>query len=223
MAAASPARSLRVWRMGLMDYMAGLRLQQSMAVERRTGDIGDSLLVLQHFPVYTIGRRKPEGHFLSGEDTIKALNVDVVYVARGGEVTFHGPGQIVLYPILNLRGLKLGVRDYVEGLEDVMIKTAESYGVSARGRVSGRTGVWVEDRKLGAVGVQISGGVSTHGLALNVNPSLEYFDHIVPCGMRDLEVTSLEKELVGKAFVGIDEVAERIVKAFVDTFNMSAM
>lgn len=141
-----------------------------------------------------MGKRGSEADFRSGLDEALAAGAEVVAAPRGGETTYHGPGQLVAYPLLSLRGLRLGVRAYVEALEDAMIEAAAGYGVAARGRLSGRTGVWVGERKLGAVGVAISGGYTRHGMALNVATDLEAFGRIVACGDPLREATSLEAE-----------------------------
>jgi lipoate-protein ligase B len=154
-----------------------------------------SLSRSQHKPVYTVGKRPKEHNILADAARLAELGVEVHRTRRGGDVTYHGPGQFILYPIVGLRGLGVGARAYVEGLEDVMVAAAGSFGVAARGRVPDMTGVWAGDRKLGAIGVQISGGVSTHGLAFNHDPDLSLFDHIVPCGLQGRAVTSLALEL----------------------------
>lgn len=134
---------------------------------------------------------------------VRDHGIPVVTIPRGGETTYHGPGQLVAYPILSLRGLSLGARAYVETLEDTIIAVAGAYGVAARGRVPGRTGVWVGERKLGAVGVRISYGTTSHGLALNVDTDLSAFDAIVPCGAPDKTVTSLAAQVGAKAPLGL--------------------
>ena len=142
----------------------------------------------------TVGKRPNDHHILADAARLAASGVEVHRTTRGGDVTYHGPGQLVAYPVVALRGVGVGARAYVEGLEDVMIAAAASFGVRARGRVPAMAGVWVGERKLGAVGVRVGGGVSTHGMALNVDPSLERFEDIVPCGLRGRGVTSLARE-----------------------------
>ena len=157
----------------------------------------DYVLTLQHDHTYTVGKRGRDEDFkytVEGLETLLGTRPEIVRVPRGGETTYHGPGQLVVYPIVNLRRLRMGARAFVESLEDAMIDTAAEYGVSTRGRVPGKTGVWVGDRKIGAIGVAISGGVSRHGLAFNVAPDLSAFDHIVACGDEAASVTSLERE-----------------------------
>lgn len=183
---------------------------------------------MQHAHTYTIGKRGSDLDFLHGLSSAHAAGAEVVNVPRGGETTYHGPGQLIAYPIVNLRHLRIGPRAYVEALEDIMIATAARYGIKAevsttiprpifflrqcsssfhscvrgvlaQGRLPGRTGVWVGERKLGAIGVAISGGVTRHGLALNVSTDLGAFRRIVACGDPDREATSLARELGGAA------------------------
>ncbi|KAI8462633.1 MAG: hypothetical protein J3K34DRAFT_447355 [Monoraphidium minutum] len=178
----------------LLPYAAGLRLQEALGELRRAGAAPDTLLLVQHEPVYTIGKRGSLDDFRGGVEAATARGATIVPVPRGGETTYHGPGQLVAYPVVGLRGLGLGARAYVEALEDAMIGVAGAYGVAARGRVPGATGVWVGDRKLGAVGVRISRGVTSHGAALNVDTDLAAFSAIVPCGAPDAAATSLAAE-----------------------------
>eukprot|EP00249_Psilotum_nudum_P015349 c25281_g1_i1 orf=86-598(+) len=151
-------RRLQVWRMmGLTAFSEALHIQNRLIEQRRLGSIPDTLLSLQHPPTFTLGRRRTVHNLLASPATLQSIGAQVHYTERGGDVTFHGPHQAVLYPILCLRELKLGARRYVESLEDTMIQLAARYGVEAKGRIPGETGVWVENRKLGAIGVRISG------------------------------------------------------------------
>lgn len=170
----------------------------------------------------TVGKRPNDHHILADAARLAASGVEVHRTTRGGDVTYHGPGQLVAYPVVALRGVGVGARAYVEGLEDVMIAAAASFGVQARGRVPAMAGVWVGERKLGAVGVRVGGGVSTHGMALNVDPSLERFEDIVPCGLRGRGVTSLAREREEGGLGGVPTRAEvewRVVEAFAATFG----
>ncbi|PRW44247.1 Octanoyltransferase [Chlorella sorokiniana] len=162
---------------------------------RRRDEIPDTLLQLEHSPVYTIGKRGSAADFRTAADALAAHGAEIVTIPRGGETTYHGPGQLVVYPIVSLRLLGVGARAYVEGLEDVLVRTLGRYGIAARGRVPGKTGVWVGERKIGAIGVRISQGVTSHGVALNVSTDLSAFQHIVPCGTPDKEVTSIHRQL----------------------------
>jgi lipoate-protein ligase B len=209
---------LKVMRLGLVPYGAALRIQETLSTLRAQKAVPDTLLALEHPPVYTVGKRQTVHNLLKTPEELRKLGAEVFHIPRGGDVTFHGPGQVILYPILNLHESRLAARAFVEGLEDVMVETAGVYGVSARGRVPGETGVWVEDRKVGAVGVRISRGITTHGLALNANVDLGWFEHIVPCGIADKEVTSLEKE-TGGADIRMDDVMRESVRAFCRVFG----
>ncbi|KAL3694620.1 hypothetical protein R1sor_008271 [Riccia sorocarpa] len=197
-----------------------LELQRLLVERRRAGLIGDTLLSLQHPPTFTVGKRKTLQNLLATPDVLDKLGVEVHVADRGGDITFHGPRQAILYPILSLKDMKLGARKYVEGLEDTMIDTASLYGVRAQGRFKTRTGVWVEDRKLGAIGVRISSGsITSHGLAFNIDPDLNFFTHIVPCGISDKEVTSLKKET---QITLPDEhvVTEQLIESFATAFKL---
>jgi len=180
---------------GLVRYASTQRLQERLARHVKLGALPSLVLALEHKPVITLGKRGTERDLLEDRKDILRRGVDVEVSTRGGEVTFHGPGQVVMYPIISLRDWKIGARKYVESLEDAIIGTLRSYGIEGRGRVPGATGVWVEDRKIAAIGVRISQGISTHGLALNVDPDLSSFSSIIPCGLKDKEVTSMRKEM----------------------------
>jgi lipoyl(octanoyl) transferase len=186
--------TLTVERLGTVPYVPTWELQDELAQQRRGRRIGDRLLLLEHYPVYTIGRGGDEANLLAGPGRLRELGAEFVRIDRGGDITFHGPGQLVAYPIVELRD-PLDLRRYVRSLEAAIIDTAARFGVTA-GRVEGLTGVWVEgQRKLAAIGVRVRRGVTTHGLALNVNTDLRWFDEMIPCGIRDKEVTSLAREI----------------------------
>ena len=206
-------RVCTVFSLGRVDYARAWEMQRALAQLRAEGAIADTLLLLEHPHVYTIGRRGVEADILLSREELERLGVQVHQVDRGGEVTYHGPGQLVGYPILDLRGWGGPLR-YVRALEATLIETLQDFGISS-GRIEGQTGVWVwggaggeEDRKIAAIGLRISRGVSTHGFALNVNTDIRYFDNIVPCGIPNREATSMAREL-GKE-VDIIE-AERLV------------
>jgi lipoyl(octanoyl) transferase len=185
---------LTVERLGSVPYQPAWELQDELAQQRRERRIGDRLLLLEHFPVYTIGRGGDEANLLASRDRLREIGAEFVRIDRGGDITFHGPGQLVAYPILELHD-PLDLRRYVRALEGAVIDTAARFGVAA-GRVPDLIGVWVEERrKLAAIGVRVKRGVTTHGLALNVNTDLRWFDEMIPCGIRDREVTSLAREL----------------------------
>lgn len=178
-----------------LRYAPSVQLQERLVAERKAGTAPDTVLLVQHHPVFTVGKRGTDQDFLTSKEELARLGIDVVAVPRGGETTYHGPGQLVGYPILDLRQLGLGARAFVEGLEDAMVQTVGCFGIQARGRVPGKTGVWVGERKIGAVGVRITHGISSHGIALNVTTDLRAYQHIVPCGTPDKEMTSVLQEL----------------------------
>ena len=185
---------LTVDHLGTVAYRPTWELQDELAEQRRTRRIGDRLLLLEHFPVYTIGRGGDESNLLAGPDRLREIGAELVRIDRGGDITFHGPGQIVAYPIVELKD-PLDLRRYVRTLEAAVIDTANAFGV-ASDRLDGLPGIWVDgERKLGAIGVRVKRGVTTHGLALNVNTELRWFDEMIPCGIPDKTVTSLAREL----------------------------
>ena len=211
-------RVIEVRRLGRIDYEAGLELQKELVEKRRVGAIPDQLLLLEHPPVITLGvkTRSDRTHVVAAPEALTAAGVAVFETGRGGDVTYHGPGQLVGYPILDLKPDRCDVHQYVRDLEEVMIRTAASFGITA-GRVTGLTGAWVGGDKLAAIGVRIARWITSHGFAFNVNTSLEHFNFIVPCGIADRGVTSLQK-LLGRP-VEIDEVASAVEVAFREVFG----
>jgi lipoyl(octanoyl) transferase len=208
---------LTVERLGTVPYLPAWELQDELAAQRRERRIGDRLLLLEHFPVYTIGRGGDEANLLATPARLREIGAEFVRIDRGGDITFHGPGQLVAYPIVELRD-PLDLRRYVRALESAIVDTAAAFGVAA-GRVEGLTGVWVEgERKLAAIGVRVRRAVTTHGLALNVNTELRWFDEMIPCGIRDKEVTSLAREL-GQA-VPMGEVEAALAAALARHFGV---
>jgi lipoyl(octanoyl) transferase len=209
---------ISILQLGTLDYATGLRLQQRLVDLRQQGKIGDVLLLLEHSPVITLGRNAKRSNVVASEQQLTSRGVELVECDRGGDVTFHGPGQVVGYPIFDLRAFPsddpkrktLGVIEYVRRLEEVMIRTCADFGISAR-RVPGLTGVWTSaepESKVAALGVHISRGVTSHGFALNVNTDLEYFRLIVPCGISSKPVTSIQQEL--RRELPLEDVAHSI-------------
>ena len=209
-----------VRRLGLVPYGDALDLQKSLVEDRRAERIPDTLLLLEHPHVITLGVKLAEArtHVVAAPESLAARGVEVVETGRGGDVTYHGPGQLVAYPILDLKPDRQDVHRYVRDLEAAMIRLCAGYDVVA-GRIAGFSGAWVGDRKIGAIGVRISRWVTSHGLAFNVAPDLSYFDLIVPCGIADKGVTSLSLEL-GRP-VSVDDVADGFVQAFAAVFDRS--
>lgn len=221
--------------LGPISYGEAYELQKRVVAARKAGSIGDVLLLCEHPHVITQGRNGKREHLLAGEHLLRQKGVEYFETSRGGDITYHGPGQLVGYPILNLAAIRRDVVWYVRMLEEVMIRATADYGITA-GREAGKTGIWVEtarekkdspqsshrdeekSEKLGAIGVHISRWVTSHGFAYNVSTDLRYFDLIVPCGIAGRKATSLEK-LLGRA-VDSREAAARITGHFGDVFGL---
>jgi lipoate-protein ligase B len=208
----------RVLPLGVIDYQAAHDLQRRLHAQVVAGELSDLLLLLEHPHVYTLGRRGKQSDILVSEAVLDELSIETHPTDRGGETTYHGPGQIVGYPIVNLRRWGGGVRDYVETLERTLIAALAEYGVHAH--TEGKpTGVWVDDAKIAAIGVRVSRHVTMHGFALNVCPDLSYFAHIIPCGMPDVRVTSMAQEL-GRE-VEVSDVVQVVVRGFGRKFGLA--
>jgi len=211
-------REIEVRRLGRIGYDEALELQKQLVEQRKVGEIPDQLLLLEHPPVITLGvkTRNNTTNIVAGPEALAAEGVTVFETGRGGDVTYHGPGQLVGYPILDLKPDRCDVHRYVRDIEEVMIRAAAAFGVEA-GRLPGLTGAWVGNDKLAAIGVRISRWVTSHGFALNVNTALDHFDFIVPCGITDKGVTSLEK-LLGRT-APMAEVETAVEKSFRAVFT----
>jgi lipoyl(octanoyl) transferase len=216
--ATANTRTLEVRRLGVVRYGEAAELQKQLVEERRTGVIPDTLLLLQHPHVITRGvkARQVTANLRVSEEALAARHVELYDSGRGGDVTYHGPGQLVGYPILDLRPDRCDVHAYFHDLEEVIIRVARDFGIEA-GRIEKLAGVWVGDRKLAAIGVRISRWITSHGFALNVAADLSYFDLIVPCGIADKSVTSLA-QLLGHTPC-IDDVEARVVTRFAEVFG----
>ena len=215
-------RELAVRRLGRLPYAEALALQRSLVEDRRAGRIDDTLLFVEHPHVLTLGARGDGGrsHILATDETLATRGIEVHETGRGGDITYHGPGQIVGYPIIDLNPDRRDVHRYVRDLETVLIRTAADYGIVA-GRVEGLTGVWVDDEKLAAIGVRIARWITSHGFALNVTTDLDHFDLIVPCGIAERRVTSLAR-LLGRP-PDTAEVEDRIVEHFRNVFYLNML
>lgn len=208
---------LEVLRPGRVSYAAGLALQERLVAERRRGAAPDTLVLLEHDAVVTLGRGADPSHVLLDRERLARKGIELFETGRGGDVTLHSPGQVVGYPVLALQGAKRDAHLYLRDLEEVMIRVALSYGIRA-GRVSALTGIWVGGDKLGAIGVRIqSGWITSHGFAFNVANDLALFDVIVPCGIRGRGVTSLSK-LLGRE-ISVSEVVDRFEVCFREVFT----
>jgi lipoate-protein ligase B len=204
-------------RPGLVAYQDAWRLQQRIADQVRRGE-DHALILLEHPPTYTLGARGNTEHLLLSEEALASRGAEVHRTDRGGDVTFHGPGQLVGYPIINIRRCGEGPLWYVRTLETVLIDVLAGFGIDAE-RSPRNHGVWVGNAKIAAIGVRVSRGITTHGFALNVNTDLGYFQHIVPCGLVDADVTSMQA-LTGNR-LGIREVEDETVSAFAHHFDVT--
>jgi lipoyl(octanoyl) transferase len=210
-----------VLRCGLVPYEEARRAQKRIEASRIAGELPDVLLLLEHPPVYTKGRRAEPAELGMGEDWYRMQGIDVRETDRGGRVTYHGPGQLVGYPIVSLKPYGDNVHEYVRRLERLMIDSVAGYGVEAE-VIDGLTGVWVgggppEGRKIGSIGVHVNRGVTTHGFALNVSNDLQPFEWIVPCGIDGVRMTSLTRELGAEQDVGL--YMDRVVELFAGIFE----
>ncbi len=203
--------------LGRLPYAEALALQQSLHDARKRDKIPDTLLLLEHPHVITLGRAANPANILADEQTRTEKSVELFETGRGGDVTYHGPGQLVGYPIISLAPDRQDVRRYVRDLQEVLVRTARDFGVEAEPRGGEFVGVWVGEEKLAAIGIRISRWVTMHGFALNVTTNLDYFNLIVPCGIPDHGVTSLAKILNRK--IELEAVAEAVRKHFGDVFQ----
>ena len=198
--------------LGLSPYQQTWDLQKTLQSRRIKNEIEDTVLLVEHEPVYTFGKNADDNHLLQNYPD----DVQVFHIERGGDVTFHGPGQLVGYPIIDLHNYKMSISWFMRSLEDVIINTLMHYGIAAN-RKEGLTGVWVKDEKIAALGVRISRWVTMHGFALNVNTQLHYYDSIIPCGIFEYGVTSMEKVLNKE--IDMDEVKHVLIEQFQNVFN----
>jgi lipoyl(octanoyl) transferase len=217
-AQARPRRILQVQRLGLVAYSDALELQKQLVEQRRADNVPDQLLLLQHPPVITLGvkSRNDRSHVLETAERLAERGIELLETGRGGDVTYHGPGQLVGYPIIDLNPDRRDVHRYVRDLEDVLIRAVARFGIEAT-RSPGLTGVWVGDSKLAAIGVRIARWITSHGFALNVATNLEHFGLIVPCGIADKGVTSID-ELTGRPVL-MSDVEAAVVASFAAVFD----
>ena len=201
-----------------MGYRQAWDLQGRLVSARKDKTIDTNvILLLEHPPIFTLGSRGGLNNLTVSESFLEKAGISVIQVERGGDITFHGPGQLVVYPIIDLRGARLAVFDYIENLEEVMIRTAAEWGIKAVRHPKNR-GVWVGNNKLGSVGIAIRRGIAFHGMALNVNPSLRPFSWINPCGLQDTRMTSMERELSRK--IPMNQVRRSVKEHLVAVFGV---
>ena len=212
-------RTIKVYELGQTRYRDVHLLQQRLQQQRREGSGVDSLLLPEHVPVFTLGRAPPEPKLRVPESLLESQHIEIVPTERGGDITYHGPGQLVAYGIVDLRGWGCSVVDFVGGLEDTAVSVLADWGIVGGRSELGR-GVWVEGRKIASVGLNVRGGVTMHGIALNVDPNMEHFQYITPCGLEDVVMTSLSYE-AHKA-VPMPQVIESFVYHFRRIFECQA-
>jgi len=211
-------RTLEIRRLGRVPYAEALALQRALVDDRKAGRGADTLILLEHPHVITLGARSAvaRSHVVATPERLQQLGVELSETGRGGDVTYHGPGQIVGYPILDLRPDRQDVYRYVRNLEEVMIRVTGAYGIEAA-RIEGLTGTWIGAEKIGAIGIRVSRWITSHGFAYNVNTDLDYFKLIVPCGITDRGVTSLSKLLARK--VDTRDVEKVVIEEFCRVFG----
>jgi lipoyl(octanoyl) transferase len=213
-------RSLQVRLLGRVPYQEALAVQEELVQARRDGEIPDQLLLLEHPHVITLGSSSQEKNLLLSPEEREAKGIELFEVGRGGDVTYHGPGQLVGYPILDLKPDRKDLHRYLRDLEEVLIVLLSHFGIVS-GREEGLTGVWVPQGKLAAIGVRISSGwITSHGFALNVDPDLDFFSSIIPCGIQDRSVTSMAR-ILGRP-LSLDEVTSELVQNFERVFQREA-
>ncbi len=209
---------LHIRWLGSVDYDSAWELQRELVRQRREGAIPDTLLLLEHRPpVITLGRASHAEHLLVPPESLLQMGIQLVETDRGGDVTYHGPGQLVGYPIMDLREHGRDVHLYLRRLEEAIIIALRHFGIEAH-RKQGLTGVWVGDEKIAAMGIKVTHWITMHGFALNVQPNLSHFDLIVPCGIHDKGVTSIQSLLARE--VTLEEVKPPVIEAFAQVFNL---
>lgn len=213
-------RELVYYDLGLIDYEKAWELQRKTFDLRRNKDVPDTLYLLEHPHTYTLGKVADRKNLISSENYLKEKGISVYDIDRGGDITYHGPGQIVGYPILDLTEWKQDTHLYLRSIEEVIILTCRDYGLHA-GRIEKLTGVWIEDRKIAAIGIKVSRWITMHGFAFNVTTDLSLFQGIIPCGITDKSVTSLSKELGYDP--DMNEVKEKLVNNFKRIFNYDSV
>jgi lipoyl(octanoyl) transferase len=210
-------KRMQVQRLGLVPYADALGIQAELVKKRRSGEIADQLLLLEHPHVITLGTASSTDHILVSDEDRALLGIELFETGRGGDVTYHGPGQLVGYPIFDLKPDRCDLHKYVRDIEEALIVALRRFGLEC-GRVEGLTGVWLKDEKIAAIGVRVSSGwITSHGFALNVNTDLQFFDSIVPCGIRDHGVTSMKRSL--SCDVDMNEVMDAVTSSFGQVFE----
>jgi lipoate-protein ligase B len=198
------------------DYKETWDLQKTIHKKRLDGEIPDTLILVEHNPVITMGKSGKDNNLLIPRKTLEEKGIDFYHIERGGDVTYHGPGQLVGYPIFNIRNGLIGIKPFIDRLEDVIITTLRDFAIKAEKREK-MIGVWTQTGKICSIGIAVKRWVSFHGFALNVNTDLNYFDHIVPCGLKNVTMTSMQRIL--DKTIAMDDVKKAVIEKFAEIFN----
>ena len=210
--------TLDIYELGTVPYEKALEYQESLLGKRIAEEIPDSLILLEHPPTITTGRKGNTGNLLVREEYLEKHGVSFVHASRGGDITFHGPGQIVGYPILNLKNHEMDIRKHLRSIEEVIIRTLGDFEIEGR-RIDGVTGVWVKRSKIASIGIAIRKWVTYHGFALNVSTNLDYFELILSCGITDVRITSIGSWLGNEESIKMDDVVRSVIKNFMGVFD----
>ena len=210
--------TLDIYELGTIPYEKALEYQESLLAKRIAEEIPDSLILLEHPPTITTGRKGNTGNLLVRKEYLEKHGISFIHASRGGDITFHGPGQIVGYPILNLKNHEMDIRKHLRNIEEVIIRTLGDFEIEGR-RIDGVTGVWVKRSKIASIGIAIRKWVTYHGFALNVSTNLDYFELILSCGITDVRITSIGSWLENGESVRMDNVTQSIIKNFMGVFG----
>lgn len=210
--------TLDIYELGTVPYEKALEYQESLLARRIAEKIPDSLILLEHPPTITTGRKGNTGNLLVREEYLEKHGVSFIHASRGGDITFHGPGQIVGYPILNLKNHEMDIRKHLRSIEEVIIRTLGDFEIEGR-RIDGVTGVWVKRSKIASIGIAIRKWVTYHGFALNVSTNLDYFELILSCGITDVRITSIGSWLGEEESIKMDDVVRSVIKNFMGVFG----
>lgn len=210
--------TLDIYELGTVPYEKALEYQESLLAKRIAERIPDSLILLEHPPTITTGRKGNTGNLLVRKEYLEKHGISFVHASRGGDITFHGPGQIVGYPILNLKNHEMDIRKHLRSIEEVIIQTLRDFGIEGR-RIDGVTGVWVKRSKIASIGIAIRKWVTYHGFALNVSTNLDYFELILSCGITDVRITSIGSWLKDEESIRMDNVTQSVIKNFMGVFG----
>ena len=210
--------TLDIYELGTVPYDKALEYQESLLAKRIAEEVPDSLILLEHPPTITTGRKGNTGNLLVRKEYLEKHGISFIHASRGGDITFHGPGQIVGYPILNLKNHEMDIRKHLRSIEEVIIRTLGDFEIEGR-RIDGVTGVWVKRSKIASIGIAIRKWVTYHGFALNVSTNLDYFELILSCGITDVRITSIGSWLRDEESIKMDDVTQSVIKNFMGVFG----